>query len=89
MLLEFMKMYPDADVFTLMYDEEKVGSMFPKGKIHCTGPAQWLYKLTKKPRASLPLMPFSVAGIDLSGYDLIISSSSGFAHGVRAKQKEG
>jgi hypothetical protein len=69
-------MYPEADVFTLMYDEEKVGKVFPKEKIHCTGPAQWLYKITKRPRASLPLMTFSVSAIDLSGYDLVISSSS-------------
>jgi len=81
-------MYPDADVFTLMYDEEKVGSMFAKEKIHCSGPAQWLYTLTKKPRVSLPLMTFSVSGIDLSGYDLIISSSSGFAHGVNLSNKQ-
>ena len=71
-----MKMYPDADVFTLMYDEEKVGKVFPKEKIHCSGAAQWLYGITKKPRASLPLMTFSVSGIDLSGYDFVISSSS-------------
>jgi hypothetical protein len=31
-----MKMYPEADVYTLMYDEEKVGKVFPKEKIHCT-----------------------------------------------------
>ena len=87
-LQEFMKMYPEADVFTLMFNEEKVGSLFPKEKIHCTGPAQWLYKLTQKPRASLPLMTFSVGGIDLSGYDLIISSSSWFAHGVNLANKQ-
>lgn len=62
--------------------------MFPKAKIHCTGPAQCLYTLTKKPRASLPLMTFSVSGIDLSGYDLVISSSSGFAHGVNLANKQ-
>lgn len=81
-------MYPEADIFTLMYDEEKVGKVFPKEKIHCTGPAQWLYTLMKKPRASLPLMTFSVSGIDLSGYDVIISSSSGFAHGVNLANKQ-
>ena len=81
-LLEFIKMYPEADVYTLMYDEEKVWSVFPKEKIHCNGLAQWLFQLTKKPRASLPLMTFSVSGIDVSDYDLVISSSSGFAHGV-------
>lgn len=81
-------MYPEADIFTLMYDEEKVGKTFPKEKIHCTGPAQWLYRLTRKPRASLPLMTFSVSGIDLSEYDLVISSSSGFAHGVNLINKQ-
>jgi hypothetical protein len=80
-------MYPEADVFTLMYDEKKVGKVFPKEKIHCTGPAQWLYMMTKKPRASLSLMTFSVSGIDLSSYDLVISSSSGFAHGVNLANK--
>jgi len=81
-------MYPEADVYTLMYDEKKVGDIFPKEKIHCTGPAQWLFHITKKPRASLPLMTFSVAGINLSKYDLVISSSSGFAHGVNLARKQ-
>jgi glycosyltransferase involved in cell wall biosynthesis len=75
-------MYPDADVFTLMYDEKKVGDVFPKSRVNCAWPAQWLFRLTGKPRASLPLMPFSVKRIDLSGYDLVISSSSGFAHWI-------
>lgn len=33
-------------------------------------------------------MTFSVSGINLSGYDLIISSSSGFAHGVNLANKQ-
>lgn len=78
-------MYPEADVFTLMYDEKKIGDVFPKSRVKCTGPAQWFFRLTGKPRASLPLMPFSVSRIDLSGYDLVISSSSGFAHGVKKR----
>ncbi len=75
-------MYPDADIFTLMYDEKKVGSVFPKNRIWCNTPAQTLFTITGKPRFSLPLMPLSVKKIYLSGYDLVISSSSGFAHGV-------
>ncbi len=87
-LLELMKLYPEADIFTLMYDEKKIGDVFAKEKIQCTWPAQWLFKVTGKPRVSLPLMPASVRTIDLTGYDLVISSSSGFAHGVWAKLKE-
>ncbi len=81
-LLEIMKMYPEADVYTLMYDEKKVGTVFPKDRIRCDTPAQTLYKLTGKPRLSLPLMPASIKKIDLTKYDLVISSSSGFAHGA-------
>lgn len=77
-----MKIYPEADIFTLMYDEKKVGSIFPKNRIWCNTPAQTLFSLTGKPRLSLPLMPASVKKINLTGYDLVISSSSGFAHGV-------
>lgn len=57
-------------------------SFFPGKQIHCIGPAQWFFRLTGKPRWSLPLMPASVRKIDVSAYDLVISSSSGFAHGV-------
>ncbi len=82
-LLELRKLYPEADVFTLMYDEKKVWNIFPKSQIHCHWPAQWFYGLTGRPRASLPFMPFSVNRLDVSSYDLVISSSSGFAHGVK------
>jgi glycosyltransferase involved in cell wall biosynthesis len=84
-LLELMKMYPKADIFTLMYDSSKVGDVFPESRVHCAWLAQWLFRLTGKPRASLPLLPFSVSRIDLSEYDLVISSSSGFAHGVKKR----
>lgn len=77
-----MKMYPEADVYTLMYDEKKVGSVFPKHKIRCNTAAQTLFSLTGKPRLSLPLMPASIKKIDLTQYDIVISSSSGFAHGA-------
>jgi glycosyltransferase involved in cell wall biosynthesis len=81
-LQEIMKLYPEADIYTLMYDEKKVGSIFPKNRIRCNTPAQTLFSLTGKPRLSLPLMPISIKKIDLTGYDLVITSSSGFAHGV-------
>lgn len=81
-LQEIMKIYPDADIFTLMYDEQKVGSVFPKNTIRCNTPAQALFSLTGKPRLSLPLMPSAVKKINLTWYDLVISSSSGFAHGA-------
>jgi hypothetical protein len=78
-----MKMYPEADIFTLIYDEKKVSKIFPKEKINKQVfklPSQKRYNLFKKQRLCLPLMPRSVEMLDFSKYDVVIISSSGFAH---------
>ena len=80
---KFMKMYPEADLFTLIYDEKKVEKIFPKSKINKQVfklPSQKRYNLLKKQRFCLPLMPISVEMLDFSEYDIVIISSSGFAH---------
>ena len=83
-----IKIYPEADIYTLLYDEKKVGHIFPKSLIHkqCLRlPSQRLYNLSKKQRFSLPLMSRSVEALDFSQYDRVIVSSSGFAHGLITK----
>jgi hypothetical protein len=74
-----MKIYPEADLFTLIYDEEKVKKIFPKSKINKQVfklPSQKRYNLFKKQRFCLPLMPLSVEMLDFSEYDVVIISSS-------------
>lgn len=85
----FCEMFPKADLFTLMYDKKKVEKDFPKKMIHkqvFSLPSQRLYSLIKKQRLCLPLMPRSVEKLDLTRYDLVIVSSSGFAHGVKVRK---
>jgi len=80
---KFMKMYPEADLFTLIYDEKKVEKIFPKEKINKQVfklPSQKRYNLLKKQRFCLPIMPISVEMLDFSEYDVVIISSSGFSH---------
>ncbi len=84
----FVKMFPEADIFTLMYDEKQVSRVFPRNKIHPQVHklrTQKIYKLLKKQRLCLPFMSSSVESLDLSEYDLVLVSSSGFAHGVITK----
>lgn len=77
----FMKLYPDADLYTLIYDEDKVWSMFPKEKIAWTpSVTKAIYNLTKKQRLCLPYMSLGVESLDLSEYDLVLCSSSWFMH---------
>ena len=80
---KFMKLFPDATIFTLIYDEKKCGKVFPREKI---SPQVWKsktqkrYNLFKKQRFCLALMAISVENFDFSEYDLVICSSSWFAH---------
>lgn len=83
---DILEIFPDADLFTLIYDENKVGSVFPKERIkYVPKITQRIYNLFKKQRFCLPYMARAVESIDLSEYDLVIASSSGFAHGCITK----
>ena len=82
-----MNIFPEADIYTLIYDEKKVGKIFPSSQIHpsCAKLAsQRIYNLTKKQRMCLPFMKSSVESLDFSGYDRVIVSSSWFAHGLKS-----
>lgn len=80
-LLDFLRIFPQAHVYTLIYDRHNVGHQFAPEHVTVAKPAQLIYILTKRARACLPFMRRAVESLDLSNYDLVISSSSGFAHG--------
>ena len=83
-----MNIFPDSDLYTLLYDEEKMSSHFSKQSLHSSCfqlPSQKIYHLFKKQRWCLPWMSVSVEKLDLSQYDVVLVSSSGFAHGVITK----
>ena len=72
------RMLPDADIFTLFYDPERVSPLI---RSHRVTPS-FLNPLRKRYRSLLPLMPVALEHFDLRGYDLVISSESGPAKGV-------
>ncbi len=81
-LREILQCYPTADVFTLVDllkpdDRNKLGF----AKSH-TSFLQNMPMLGKHHRKYLPLMPIAIEQFDLSGYDLVISSSCAVAKGV-------
>ncbi|WEX10473.1 glycosyltransferase [Chelativorans sp. AA-79] len=77
----FCDMYPDADIFTLIYDEKKVSEKIRRHKV-TTSFLQKIPGAVKHYQSLLPLMPFALESFDLSGYDLVLSSESGPAKGV-------
>jgi glycosyltransferase involved in cell wall biosynthesis len=72
------RLLPDADIFTLFYDPEKVSPVIRSRRVQ----ASFLQPLRKHYRSILPLMPLALESFDLRGYDLVVSSESGPAKGV-------
>jgi glycosyltransferase involved in cell wall biosynthesis len=80
--LELCRIWPQADVFTAIYDERGTEGRFADRRVH-TSFLQHLHPTARTFRGLLPLYPRAIEALDLSGYDLVISSSSAWAHGVR------
>lgn len=81
-LEQILNIYPEADLFALVdfLDEDKRD--FIKHKKVTTSFIQYLPKAKTKYRNYLPLMPLAIEQLDLSKYDLIISSSYCVAKGI-------
>ncbi len=81
-LRELLRLYSDADVFTLfdvLTDEDRAWIGF---KCSTTSFLQRMPGIAKLHRSLLPMMPFAIEQFDFSGYDLVISSSNAVAKGV-------
>src|SRR5690242_4092765 len=74
-------LWPEADVFTAVYDEAGTEGRFADRHVH-TSFLQRLRPTARTFRPLLPLYPHAVESFDLRGYDTVISSSSAWAHGV-------
>ena len=81
-LFALARAYPDAPIHTLLYDPKKMGGYLAGRDMR----ASFLNKLPEffksNKRLLLPFLPKAIESLDLSGYDLIISSSSAFAKGA-------
>jgi len=79
-------MYPEAPIYTLLYDEKKMGDWFPKERVRVAKPPT-PYSLLPTPyrynhHLYLKHFPRMVESWDFSEFDTVISSSSAFAHGI-------
>jgi len=81
-LLDLIKIYPGAPIYTLFYNKQKLGRYFKNKKI-VTSSLQTYYSLFKKKDFLLrPLLPKAIEEFDFQKYDLVISNTNSFAKGV-------
>jgi glycosyltransferase involved in cell wall biosynthesis len=79
------ELYPGAPIFTLLYDPRGTGGRF-SGRSIATSPLQRLGVGQSAFRRLLPLYPWAIERLWLPPCDLVLSSSSAFAHGVHTPQ---
>ena len=84
--LEMCDLWPQADVFTPVYDERGTEGRFADRSIQ-TSFLQRMRPTARTFRALLPLYPAAIESFDLGGYDVVISSSSAWAHAVICEEE--
>ena len=81
-LEQILQLLPNAEVFALFNFLSETDRAFLRGRVVRTTFLQSLPMVQRKHRAFLPLMPLAIEQLDVSGFDLVISSSYLAAKGV-------
>jgi glycosyltransferase involved in cell wall biosynthesis len=78
----FAEIFPRGEIFTLLHLPGRVSPAIERLPIHVS-PVSRLPGMARHYRSFLPLFPRAIERFDLSGYDLVLSSSHCVAKGVR------
>lgn len=77
-----MKIFPEAPIYTLLYDATKTGGRF-EGRIGKTSLIDIPF-VRNHHRLFIPCMPAAIGAMNLGrAYDLVVSDSAGYAKGIR------
>lgn len=79
-IAEFCSLWPDAPLHTTVAKHGKLGPL-DSANIHTSSLQRW-YKLLGDHKVLLPLMPQAIENIDLTGYDVVLSSSHAVGKGI-------
>ncbi|MBI4117199.1 MAG: glycosyltransferase, partial [Parcubacteria group bacterium] len=83
-LAEFCEMFPEAPIFTLIYDDKRTDGVFKNKKIY-TSFLQKIPGSKKYFRGFVWLMPLAVEQFDFFDFDIVISVSHSFGKGIITK----
>jgi len=85
-LKKLSDMFPEAPIYTLIHDADATKEWFGNCAIK-TSPLQKYYRWINKPKFLLPKISKAIESFDFSEFDVVISSSSAFAHGIKTSGK--
>ena len=82
-LHEFVRLWPQADLFTLFHVPGSTSELIESREIHAS-PLSRLPGAARHYRKLLPFFPWAIEHFRLADYDLVLSSSHAVAKGIRA-----
>ncbi|MEK7184424.1 MAG: glycosyltransferase [Patescibacteria group bacterium] len=83
-LVEFSRMFPDAKIYTMIHDPDKIGNAIDPARV-ITSPLQSMPFSQQLYKWYVPVMDWAIEQFQLpDDLDLVLSDASAFAKGVRA-----
>lgn len=79
-LLAMAEMYPEAPIFTLLYNRDNYPEL--EGRVYESFLRRFPKFMKKRPRYLMPLIPPAIESFDLSGFDVVMSSSCAYSKNV-------
>lgn len=83
---ELSRLYPEADLFALVCDYHKFGKYLSGRPVRTSKLQNYPSFLKRHPEFLLPFIKGAVTKLDLSDYDLIISSSTAWVKNIKVKK---
>lgn len=85
--LEIAKLYPQADIYCLVYDKNTYHQYLSDRTINTSSLQKFPRFCKRNPNLLLPFIKRAVSKINLTGYDLVISVSSAWVKNVKTDDK--
>lgn len=82
-----LEIFPEADVFTLIYDKEKMEGFIQAKNISVSVLNKLPRFIRKRKKYLIPIMPTIIETFNLRDYDVVISSSGAFSKGIVTKPR--
>ena len=86
-LFTALEVFPQADIFTLIYNKPAFVSSPIAGRKIITSALDQLPGAQSHHRLLLPLMPSAIERFDLCNYEVVVAFSYAVAHGVQVKNR--
>ncbi|MSR68419.1 glycosyltransferase family 4 protein [Candidatus Saccharibacteria bacterium] len=85
-VFELAKLYPNADIFTLVYNPKKFDKLLPNRRITKSYLQHFPSIVKKHPKLLLPFIKSAIGQWSFDDYDVVISTSSAWSKNINFKE---